>query len=106
MSKKSAKKSANRVPGNKPFQKGHDARRGRGPKKGAPNAGRPTLEYLQFIRECLRDPKHQKTVTWILTHKNHPAFASVLGKFLFHHLGVPKAQEGADGEARYVLMDV
>ena len=41
--KKSAAKSATKPTG-KAFAKGHDPRRGKGPKKGAPNAGAPPSE--------------------------------------------------------------
>lgn len=50
-SSKSAQKSA---PG-RPFAKGADSRRGRGPKKGAPNAGRPPNAFKDFLREMIRD---------------------------------------------------
>lgn len=43
---KSAAKSA---PG-KPFEKGGDPRQGKGPKKGAPNAGRPPDEFKRMMR--------------------------------------------------------
>lgn len=46
---KSVEKS--RVPAQlKPFKPGIDARRGRGPAKGAPNAGRPPNEWKQSLR--------------------------------------------------------
>ena len=47
---KSAPKSA-RVVG-RPFSPGADDRRGRGPKKGAPNAGRPSNELRAMLREA------------------------------------------------------
>ena len=47
---KSARKSAKAV--GRPFQNGPDPRRGRGPKKGAPNAGRPTNELRAMVREA------------------------------------------------------
>lgn len=50
---KSAEKSAppkKRVPG-RPFQRGGDSRSGRGPKKGAPNAGRPPDAIRALFRE-------------------------------------------------------
>lgn len=49
---KSAKKSA---PG-KPFEKGKDARRGKGPPKGAPNAGRPPNEFKEMMRALASRP--------------------------------------------------
>jgi hypothetical protein len=48
--KKSATKSAGR-----PFAKGHDPRRARGPKKGAASAGRPPLELADECRRLQRD---------------------------------------------------
>lgn len=47
---KSAKKSAGLV--GTPFKPGPDSRRGRGPKKGAPNAGRPPNELRAMLREA------------------------------------------------------
>lgn len=44
---KSAEKSATR---GKPFAKGKDGRRGRGPKKNAPNAGRPPSEFKRLMQ--------------------------------------------------------
>ncbi|HEX6940302.1 MAG TPA: hypothetical protein VF158_12890 [Longimicrobiales bacterium] len=74
---KSARKSA---PG-RPFRKGHDPRRGRGPKPGAPNAGRPPDEFkatlarlasrdetLDYLRRCLDGEfgpdAYMKAVQW------------------------------------------
>lgn|ERR1051325_272787 len=47
---KSAGKSAVTV--GRPFKSGLDDRRGRGPKKGAPNAGRPPNELRAMLREA------------------------------------------------------
>lgn len=51
--KKSAKKSANRR--GRPFTGADDPRRARGPKKGAPNAGRPPDEIRRICREGFAD---------------------------------------------------
>ncbi len=51
--KKSVKKSVAVKPFH--FQKGADARRGRGPKKGAPNAGRPPSEIRKVLRASFED---------------------------------------------------
>lgn len=56
--KKSAIKSA---PG-RPFQKGGDPRQGRGPKPGAPNAGRPPSEITELCRRLIRNHKLLETV--------------------------------------------
>ena len=45
-----ADKSARKSAGGKPFEKGGDPRQGRGPKKGAPNAGRPPDEFKRTMR--------------------------------------------------------
>lgn len=47
---KSAEKSA--APG-VPFQRGHDPRRGRGPRAGTPNAGRPRNDWREACRAAL-----------------------------------------------------
>lgn len=47
--RKSAGKSA--VPNAVPFQPGQDRRRGKGPKPGSPNAGRPTNALRTMLRE-------------------------------------------------------
>lgn len=49
---KSGKKS-----GNGQFAKGPDPRRGRGPAKGAPNAGRPPDAWREACRQALADAK-------------------------------------------------
>ena len=42
--------------GGKPFEPGADPRRGRGPKKGAPNAGRPPNEFKEMMRALASRP--------------------------------------------------
>lgn len=44
-----------------------DPRSGRGPKKGAPNAGRPTNDWLAFLRETRDSPKCRAIIRAILT---------------------------------------
>ena len=68
-----AKKSANKSPG-KPFQGKGDPRNGKGPAKGAPNAGRPPDWFraemgrlvtrdavIEYIGRCLNDPDSPDT---------------------------------------------
>jgi hypothetical protein len=38
------------------FRRGHDPRRGRGPRKGTANAGRPPLAWRQALRELADRP--------------------------------------------------
>jgi hypothetical protein len=45
------KTSAEKSAGGVPFQPGQDVRRGRGPAKGAPLAGRPPEEFRQALRD-------------------------------------------------------
>ncbi len=51
---KSATKSAGR---GRPFTKGGDPRQGRGPKKGAPNAGRPPSEFKRLMQRIASRPE-------------------------------------------------
>src|SRR5688500_455232 len=83
--RKSAKKSApqrgrprgERTAPGRPFVAGADPRRGRGPAKGAPNAGRPPDEFKEMCRRLLADPRAERAVAEILCDKNHPAFATM-----------------------------
>lgn len=50
---KRARKSAKKTATGKPFKKGDDPRRGKGPPKGAPNAGRPPDAFKREMRETL-----------------------------------------------------
>lgn len=71
--RKSAKKSA---PG-RPFKRGGDPRQGRGPAKGAPNAGRPPNEHIDWCRRVVSDPSAESAVETVLKDPKHPAFASM-----------------------------
>lgn len=73
MPDKSARKSARGVP----FSKGGDPRQGRGPKKGAPNAGRPSNWLRERCDEWLHAPECKAQVRAILGDKDHPAFATM-----------------------------
>lgn len=77
---KSAQKTApavKRVLG-RPFPKGkRDPRQGRGPKKGAPNAGRPRLEHVAWCQAQVSDPKCEKAVALVLRNPKHPAFSTM-----------------------------
>lgn len=79
MTNKSAQKSARRngrAPG-VPFARGSDSRRGRGPQKGAPNAGRPAGEFKEFCRRLLAAPKAEKELQSVLEDSRHPAYAAL-----------------------------
>jgi hypothetical protein len=70
MSAKSAQKS---VPG-KPFQEGKDSRRGRGPQKGAPNAGRPTEEFKAWLEGLMDQPEKRQVFEAYLAAGNMKAW--------------------------------
>src|SRR5687767_1252362 len=70
---KSARKSAR----GRPFAKGGDPRQGRGPKKGAANAGRPPNWLRDRCDEWLSASECQAQIKEILADKNHPAFATM-----------------------------
>lgn len=70
MSKKAAKSVEKSKPGNgnlKPFKPGPDARRGRGPAKGAPNAGRPPDAWREHMRELASREDIAANLTTILS---------------------------------------
>ena len=71
---KSAPKSAPGIP----LKKGYDPRRGRGPAKGAPNAGRPLDEWKAYLRSLVDSAASRDAIVAILTDPSHPAYARVL----------------------------
>ena len=54
------------------------ALRGRGPAKGAPNAGRPRDEWKAWLRSLVDSSETRESVAAILRDPEHPAFARVL----------------------------
>lgn len=50
---------------------------GRGPAKGAPNAGRPPNWLKEFCDDLLADKKAKAQVSAIIKDKNHPAYATM-----------------------------
>jgi hypothetical protein len=60
------------------FKPGNDPRRGRGPKKGAPNAGRPLDEWKAYLRSLVDSAASRDAIVAILTDPSHPAYARVL----------------------------
>jgi hypothetical protein len=51
------------------FTPGQDSRRGRGPRAGAENAGRPTDAFREDMAQLLKEPKAKKRLKEILTAK-------------------------------------
>src|SRR4051812_6038735 len=91
------------------FQPGPDSRRGNGPEKGAPNAGRPPNEFKQWCKGLLDDPKCRTQVEEILNDKKHPAFPTMFRIIADRAHGKPP--ESVDftsgGEAvKYVTFDL
>ncbi|MGI9077580.1 MAG: hypothetical protein ACR2G6_09665 [Gemmatimonadaceae bacterium] len=79
MTNKSAEKSASRN-GRRlgvPFVRGADSRRGCGPRKGAPNAGRPPDEFKEYCRRLLATPGVDKEIESVLQDSSHPAYAAM-----------------------------
>jgi hypothetical protein len=85
--RKSASKSASRavvptaaakaVPG-RPFTGRGDPRNGRGPAKGAPNAGRPPDEFKALCASLASGEETVAAVTSILANPQHPHFMAAL----------------------------
>jgi hypothetical protein len=61
-----------------PFTPGPDTRRARGPKKGAPNAGRPPEWFKQQVEAGLTRQQTIDALHRVLENENHPQFAAVL----------------------------
>ena len=78
----------------KPFVPGPDKRRGNGPKKGAPNAGRPPNAWKARM-EALRDRWLIATeASSVVDDTEHPLFVP-LGKFLHEAVAGKPAQSVA-----------
>lgn len=73
-----AKKPAKKPAPGKPMATGADVRRGRGPAKGAPNAGRPPDWWLQQVRAGLYRKETIAQLNKVLGNSEHTAFAAVL----------------------------
>jgi len=78
--KKSAPKSAGKPIVGVPFTGADDPRRGRGPKKGAPNAGRPRQDYLDWVGRAISNKKTEAAVRKILRDPDHPQFGTLYSK--------------------------
>lgn len=62
----------------RPFSKGHDVRRGHGPKRGAPNAGRPPDEFKALLAALASREETVRALETILADPNHPHFIQAL----------------------------
>lgn len=89
MKRDKGKKSANKSAPGKPFQSGADQRRGNGPSKGAPNAGRPPDEFKALCRELATTANTIKAVRAILKDQDHSQFLQALRWASEHGYGKP-----------------
>ena len=98
---KSAEKSA---PG-RPFEPGSDARRGKGPPKGAPNAGRPPIAFkaeCESICNALLLPAIRAYLAE--NDPSDPGYRWAADKMLDYGQGRPVQRvEGADGKPLLVI---
>ncbi len=62
----------------RPFQKGHDPRRGRGPRKGTPNAGRPPDEFKAQMAALASREETVRALEAILSDPEHTHFIQAL----------------------------
>lgn len=82
MTNKSGRKSGT-------FKPGKDPRRGKGPEKGAPNAGRPPDKFKELCRELATGEKTVAQLRLILKSKKDPQFMSALRWASEHGYGKP-----------------
>lgn len=83
--KKSGRKSGNATS----FKPGKDPRRGKGPEKGAPNAGRPPDKFKELCRELATGQKTIEAVEAILEDQDHSQFMAALKWASEHGYGRP-----------------
>lgn len=92
--KKTARKTAPGIP----FKGKADPRNGHGPKKGAPNAGRPPEEYLTWLRGVLESQKCRKAIQTVLEDPEHPAFTKLYATCGDRSYGKPLQEVQASGD--------
>jgi len=73
----------------KPFTGSDDPRNGRGPKKGAPNAGRPTNAYRALCREAAEAGLRSLRSHGVMDDPTHPAFIPMLKLAITYAYGRP-----------------
>lgn len=71
---------------------------GRGPAKGAPNAGRPPAEYIEWLRGVLESPACKKAIETVLKDPDHPAFAKLQQSCSDRAYGKPLQEVQASGD--------
>ncbi len=76
-----------------------DPRRGRGPKKGAPNAGRPTDEFKRLMQGFATSLDAQRGIEDALrAGAKHPAFLGALKHVTEHGYGKPTQDVTSGGK--------
>lgn len=80
------------------------AGQGRGPKKGAPNAGRPKNEFLAWCSTLLNDPQCRSQVEAVVKDKAHPAFSTMWSRLAERVHGKPEQKINLDGEIRQIAI--
>lgn len=82
------------------FAKGHDPRRGRGPKRGATNAGRPPDEFRAALQALASWDEVLVTLERILRDPDHPQFMRALEYCADRGYGKPPQQVDLVAEER------
>lgn len=89
MKKPNGKKSGKKSGSSTQFKPGADPRRGNGPAKGAPNAGRPPDAFKELCRELATGEKTIAAVKAILKDETHAQFMAALKWASEHGYGKP-----------------
>jgi hypothetical protein len=98
--KKSAGKSA---PSGRPFEPGPDARRGRGPAKGAPNAGRPPDDFRKRMAALASRDETLAALGRILSNSDHPHYVQAFKLAADRGYGVPKQTVDLEGGVQIIV---
>lgn len=88
----------------RPFQKGHDSRRGRGPRKGAPNAGRPPDEFKAALAALVSREETLAALEAILRNPDHPHFIQALRYASDRGYGLPTQSLKVEDEGPAVVI--
>ncbi len=88
----------------RPFQEGVDHRRGRGPRKGAANAGRPPNEFKAQLAALASREETIRALAAILEDPNHPHFIQALKFAADRGYGRPTQPVSVEGLAPQVVI--
>lgn len=87
----------------RPFQLGPDHRRGRGPAKGAANAGRPPDEFKRLMASLASREQTIRALAHILENPSHPHFLGALKFVAERGYGLPLQTIDVDSQQRFVI---